>query len=165
MSRLKKSLYGLKQAPKAWYLKLKATLQNWGFVRAISNVSLFIKKTADYVMFVLVYVDDILIIGSNSTTLKSCICDLDTHFALKTLGLVNYFIGFEAFRDNSYIYLTQTKYVGDLLEKAAMADFNPCETPMAAGNSLTDEGESFSNPSLYRTHPYWLIAILNIYSP
>ena len=151
MCKLKKSLYGLKQAPRAWYIKLRVALQLWGFVRAVSDASLFVKKTAGCVLYVLIYVDDILFTGSNNDALQSCIKALDTHFALKTLGSVNYFLGFEAYRDNSGIYLTQTKYVLDLLKKAAMHDSKPCDTPMAVGVSLTDEGELFFNPSLYRT--------------
>ena len=57
-------------------------------------------------LFVLVYVDDILVTGSDSTALHACIQDLDTYFALKTLGSVNYFLGFEAYRDPTGIYLT-----------------------------------------------------------
>lgn len=102
-------------------------------------------------LFVLVYVDDILLTGSDSLALTSCIRNLDTQFALKTLGSVNYFLGFEAYRDTSSLYLTQSKYVIDLLKKAAMSDCKPCSTPIVAGLSLTDEGESFSNPALYRT--------------
>jgi len=99
-------------------------LQSWGFSRATSNASLFIKRTSDYVLFILVYVDDMLLTGSDSMALKSCIADLDTHFALKTLSLVNYFLGFEAFRDTSGLYLTQSKYGLDLLKKANMQDIN-----------------------------------------
>jgi len=93
--RLNKSLYGLKQAPRAWYSKLRVALQSWDFVRSVLDASLFIKRTTSYVLFVLVYVDDILLTRSDPTTLSYCIHDLDTHFALKTLGSVNYFLGFE----------------------------------------------------------------------
>ena len=148
---MKKSLYGLKQAPRAWYTKLKSALQNWGFKRAVSNASLFIKRNSKYVLFVLVYVDDILITGSDSLALQGCIYDLDTYFVLKTLGSVNYFLGFEAYRNSTGIYLTQSKYTLDLLKKASMQDCKPCSTPMTSGISLTDEGEVFTDPSFYRT--------------
>ena len=58
-----------------------------------------------------------LLLGFNSTALWACIQDLDTHFALKTLGSVNYFIGFETYKDHNGIYLTQSTYVLDLLKK------------------------------------------------
>ena len=69
-------------------------------------------------LFVLVYVDDVLVIGLDSLALQGCIHDLNTHFALKTLGSVNYFLGFEAYRNSTSIYLTQSKYTLDLLKKA-----------------------------------------------
>jgi len=99
----------------------------------------------------LVYVDDILITGSNSAALRDCIADLDRSFALKTLGSVNYFLGFEVYRDHTGLYLNQSKYVWYLLENASMQDCKPCSTPMAAGTSLTDDGDLFSQPMLYRT--------------
>jgi len=102
------------------------------------------------VLFILVYVGDILVTGSNSIALQAYIQDLDTHFALKTLGSVNYFLGFEAYRDSTSIYLIQSNYTLDLLKKAAMQDCNPYATPMNLGVSLTDECDLFSKPSLYR---------------
>ena len=97
-------------------------MQNWGFIRAVSDASLFIKSTAKYVLLILVYVDDIFVTGFDPIALQVCIQDLNTHFALKTLGSVNYFLGFEAYKDVSGIYLTQSKYTLDLLKKAAMQD-------------------------------------------
>jgi len=148
--KLKKFLYRLKQAPRAWYTKLRNALQSWGFLRAVSDASLFIKRTSTFVIFILVYVD-ILITGSDFAALQACIHDLDTHFALKTIGSVNYFLGFKAYRDSNGLYLTQSKYVLDLLKKAAMSNCNSCETPFDTVASLTNEGELFANPSLYRT--------------
>ena len=75
--KLKKSIYGLKQAPRACYTKLKTALQAWGFVRLVADASLFIKRSSSAVLFLLVYVDDILVTGSDSTALQQCIHDLD----------------------------------------------------------------------------------------
>ena len=102
-------------------------------------------------LFLLVYVDDILVTGSDSTALQQCIHDLDKHFALETLGSVNYFLGFEAHRDKIGLYLTQSKYTIDLLTKAGMNDCKSCDTPVNLAVSFTDEGELFLDPSLYRT--------------
>lgn len=68
--KLRKSLYGLKQAPRAWYTKLCQALQGWGFIQSVFDASLFIKGTTKAVLLLLVYVDDILVIGSNSSALK-----------------------------------------------------------------------------------------------
>ena len=126
--KLKKSLYRLKQAPRAQYTKLRSALQSWGFSRSVSDASLFIKHSGTTMLFLLVYVDDILVMGSDPSALQTCIQDLDDHFALKALGSVNYFRGFEAYRDTEGMYLTQSKYTLDLLKKASMQDCSPCNT-------------------------------------
>ena len=149
--RLRKSLHGLKQTPCTWYNKLKEALIKWGIIRSVSDASLFIKQTDEYVLFVLVYVDDILLTGCNSAALNACIHDLDHHFSLKTLGAVNYFLRFEVYRNKTGLYLSQTKYIVDLLKKAWMEDCKPCDTPMTAGLSLTNEAEEFPNPVVYKT--------------
>lgn len=122
-----------------------------GFKKVVSDASLFIKRTSCYVVFVLVYVDDILVTGSDSVALQACIHDLDKNFALKTFGSVNYFLGFEVFRNSTGLYLTQSKYTMDLLKKATMDNCKSCPTPMTSGLSLTDEGVLFFEPSFYRT--------------
>lgn len=63
---------------------------------------------------VLIYVDDILITGTDQSQVNQLISDLNKSFALKTLGLVNYFLGFEAYSR------TQAKYIQDLLVKTKM---------------------------------------------
>jgi len=62
------------------------------------DASLFIKRTTEFVLFILVYVDNILLTSSDLTALKSYIHDLDTHFVIKTLGPISYSLGFEAYK-------------------------------------------------------------------
>ena len=86
MCKLQKALYGLKQAPQAWFDKLKQALLSWGFKGLVSDNSLFIFNHKGDMIFLLVYVDDILITGKNSTLIKQVMDDLNKTFALKTLG-------------------------------------------------------------------------------
>ncbi|KAL5766682.1 hypothetical protein ACOSP7_017299 [Xanthoceras sorbifolium] len=109
--RLKKALYGLKQALRAWFNKLKTALLSWGFSNSKSDVSLFIKRAGSVLLYVLIYVDDILITGTDLKQIHHTIFLLNSKFALKTLGSVGYFLGFEAFMNSQGIYLTQTKYI------------------------------------------------------
>ena len=103
-------------------------------------------------LLLLVYVDDILIIGESQDDMQQIIKDLQIQFALKTLGSVNYFLGFEVTQTSSGLHLSQSKYAADLLQKANMAEAKPCPTPMCLSNNFsTIDSELFSQPSLYRT--------------
>lgn len=115
--KLTKALHGFKQAPRAWFDHLQGTLLNWGFVSSKSDVLLFIYKTGRVLILVLVYVDDILITDNKSTAITKLVTDLHRIFALKDLGSLHYFLGIEAFRDTTGLYLSQSKYVADLLKK------------------------------------------------
>lgn len=150
--RLKKSLYGLRQAPRAWFDKLSSTLHNFGFVTAKSDPSLFIKKTHHSIVYILVYVDDIIVTGSNSRELDALITSLHNQFALKDLGPLHYFLGIQVTPTaHGGLLLTQTKYVNDLLHRCKMQDAKPVSTPMAASTKLTNDGSDyFDDPHLYR---------------
>ena len=103
--KLRKFLHGHKRAPRTSYTKLKTTFKCWGFHNAVSDAYLFIRRVQSVVLFILVYVDDILVIGFNSALLQSFAHDLDATFSLKTLSSVSYYVGSEDHR-NSSLYLT-----------------------------------------------------------
>ncbi|KAH9741041.1 retrovirus-related pol polyprotein from transposon RE2 [Citrus sinensis] len=150
--KLTKALYGLKQAPRAWYDRLKASLIQWGFVTSKSDTSLFVHHVAGEIIVALIYVDDILITGSNSLLVEKVIHQLGAEFALKDLGEFNYFLGLDVTPNVDGLHLSQTKYIGDLLKKAQMVNCKGCSTPMSSTEKLVkDKGEVFENPSLYRS--------------
>lgn len=150
--RLRKSLYGLRQAPRAWFDKLKFTLLKLGFVAAKSDSSLFIRKTSDSLLYLLVYVDDIILTGSNSEEVAKFVTLLHTQFALKDLGPLSYFLGIHVTpTTGGGLILHQTKYISDLLAKVNMHISKPQATPMVAGTKLLDSGSaSFDDPHFYR---------------
>ncbi|KAH9695297.1 hypothetical protein KPL71_022712 [Citrus sinensis] len=148
--QLTKALYGLKQAPRAWYDRLKSSLLQWGFIASKSDTSLFIHHVAEDIVVILIYADDILIIGSSSKLVEGVINKLGIEFALKDLGEFNYFLGLEVTPSVEGLHLSQTKYIGDLLKKAQMLDCKGCQTPMSSTEKLIkDKGAVFENPSLY----------------
>ncbi|XP_061337462.1 uncharacterized mitochondrial protein AtMg00810-like [Gastrolobium bilobum] len=114
---------------------------------------MFVSFTATATTYVLVYVDDILITGSNSTAISSLITTLNSTFALKDLGKLHYFLGIEAHSlQTGGLHLTQSKYVSDLLKKANMADAKPMPSPMISGQKLSStDGSPFRDPVLYRS--------------
>ena len=104
--RLHKVLYGLKQAPRAWFEKLHQVLLSFGFVSAKSDQSLFLRFTLSHITYFLVYVDDILIIVSDTTAITSLIAQLNLEFSLKDLEEVHYFLGIQVSHTNNGLHLS-----------------------------------------------------------
>jgi histone deacetylase 1/2 len=148
--KLSKAIYGLKQAPRAWFDSLKNALLRWGFQNTKSDSSLFILKEKDHITFLLIYVDDIIVTGSNTIFLEAFIKQLNVVFSLKDLGNLHYFLGIEVHRDASGMYLKQSKYIGDLLKKFHMEKASSCPTPMVTGKQFTVEGEKMEDPTVFR---------------
>nr|KYP32235.1 hypothetical protein KK1_047128 [Cajanus cajan] len=151
--KLHKAIYGLKQAPHAWFDKLKATLFQLNFQISKCDPSLFVYSHDNNVIYILVYVDDIIITGNNSSVLKNIISQLNSAFSLKNLGRLDYFLGIEV-KSNSdgSLTLTQSKYIRDLLNRTNMEDSNPISSPMISGCKLSKRGsKNFLDVSLYRS--------------
>ncbi|CAL9003928.1 unnamed protein product [Prunus brigantina] len=108
------------------------------------------KSVADTVTFILVYVDDILITGSSSAVCKQLIGELSALFLVKDLSTLHYFLGLEAHRDASGLFLSQTKYIFDLLQKIAMVGAKPYSSPTSAVRLDATSGEPLSNPTEFR---------------
>ena len=84
--KLDKALYSLKQAPRAWYSRLSQKLQDIGFQASKADTSLFFYKKGDITIFLLIYVDDIIVTSSSSDAVDALIQDLKKDFALKDQG-------------------------------------------------------------------------------
>ncbi|GJV04766.1 putative RNA-directed DNA polymerase [Tanacetum coccineum] len=148
---LHKSLYGLKQAPRAWFERLSKALFDLGFKGSKTDPSLFIYSRGDTLLYILVYVDDIIVTGNNKGTIDNIICQLGSAFALKDLGPLNYFLGIEIVPHVSDILLSQKKYILELLQSAGLSNCNPVSSPMVTSSSLSlDDSTVFSNPVKYR---------------
>jgi hypothetical protein len=85
--RLKKSLYGLKQAPHAWYSWFTSFLLSLGFAEAKFDTSLFVFRRSSDTVYLLLYVDDIILIASSTELLHRTISALQWEFVMKDLGL------------------------------------------------------------------------------
>ena len=151
--KLHKAIYGLKQAPRAWFDKLKSTLISLGFKGSKCDSSLFIYSNHDVTVYMLVYVDDIIVTGTSSTFIKQLISNLHSKFSLTQLGQLDYFLGIEVHHlSDGSLHLTQSKYIRDLLLHAGMAEAKPISSPMVTGCKLTKHGsDHFGEPTLYRS--------------
>jgi histone deacetylase 1/2 len=90
---LDKALYGLKQAPPAWYARRSAKLLDLGFNASKADTSLFYFNKGEVTVFVLVYVDDIIVASSTQEATEGLLRSLKKDFALKDLGELHYFLG------------------------------------------------------------------------
>uniref|UniRef100_A0A2N9E6L3 Integrase catalytic domain-containing protein n=1 Tax=Fagus sylvatica TaxID=28930 RepID=A0A2N9E6L3_FAGSY len=122
--KLQKALYGLKQAPRAWFSSLSTRLIALGFHGSRSDSSLFIYKDSGITMYVLIYVDDIIITCSKPPTIDAFLHSLTTDFAVKDLGNLNFFLGVEVIPNSQGAMLSQQRYILDLLTCTKMVDAN-----------------------------------------
>lgn len=151
--KLDKALYGLKQAPRAWFERLAEVLSNLGFHSSRCDQSLFTRTHGAEILYILVYVDDIIITGNSTTQISKTIATLNKEFSLKDLGTLSYFLGIQVhLRPTGELILSQGKYIRDLLKKAGMSTAKGTNTPMVTGLKLYKDGEHvFSDPHKYRS--------------
>ena len=111
---VKSSLYGLKQAPRAWYEKLTEHLLKLYFEHFdLDDATLFINKVGRFVMYLVVYVDDLLMTRNNESYIASIKKYLKKIFEMKDMGHLHYYFGIEVTQHPKYIFLSQKKYVGE----------------------------------------------------
>ncbi|XP_050154870.1 uncharacterized mitochondrial protein AtMg00810-like [Malus sylvestris] len=150
--QLHKSLYGLKQAPRAWNEKFITFLPSLGFISTYADSSLFVQHTGSSIVVLLLYVDDIILTGNSSLAIIAVIDALTKEFDLKDLGQLHYFLGIQVIQQSNGLFLSQAKYIKDLLAKTDMEDSKPCATPCLPYNRLVlDDGKPYNNPGLYRS--------------
>ena len=150
--KLHKSLYGLKQAPRAWNDRFTQFLPSLGFATTYSDSSLFVKHVGPHIVVLLLYVDDIIITGSASAAILQVIQALTTEFDITDLGSLHYFLGIQITHTSTGLFLSQSKYVEDLLLKSEMVDAKPCDTPcLPYHRLLKEDGEPYPNPTVYRS--------------
>nr|GEV18255.1 retrovirus-related Pol polyprotein from transposon TNT 1-94 [Tanacetum cinerariifolium] len=148
---LHKSLYGLKQAPHAWFERRSKALFDLGFKGSKMDTSLFIYSRGDTLLYILIYVDDIIVTCNNKGTINNIICQLGYSFALKDLRPLNYFLDIEIVSHVSGILLSQKKYILELLQSVGLSNCNLMSSPMVTSSSLSlDDSTAFSNPIKYR---------------
>ncbi|KAI5336302.1 hypothetical protein L3X38_015569 [Prunus dulcis] len=149
--KLHKALYGLKQAPRAWFHRISTFLLSTGFTQSRADASLFTYHHAHHTIFLLLYVDDIVITGSHSGFLQQFISALGCEFEIKDLGALSYFLGLQVTTSNGCLHLSQLQYAHDLLKRSHMLDCKPTSTPLAAKISLSaSDGDLLSSPTSYR---------------
>lgn len=150
--RLRKALYGLKQAPRAWFKRFATYLISLGFLSCKSDTSLFVYNRGTTTAYLLLYVDDIVLTASSPSALSTIVSALCREFDMKDLGSLHYFLGISVTRNSSGLFLSQQKYLLDILDRAHMSACNPCTTPSDTKAKLSAEsGPLIADPTEYRS--------------
>ena len=110
MLRLRKALYGLRQAPRAWNSKLDATLASLSFSKCATEHALYGKSTKHGRLIVGVYVDDLIITGSEQRDIDDFKREMKGRFRMSDLGLLTYDLGIEVEQGRDAITLRQSSY-------------------------------------------------------
>ncbi|KAL6326828.1 hypothetical protein AAG906_011005 [Vitis piasezkii] len=150
--RLRRSLYGLKQSPRAWFSRFSSVVQEFGMLRSTADHSVFYHHNSlGQCIYLVVYVDDIVITGSDQDGIQKLKQHLFTHFQTKDLGKLKYFLGIEIAQSSFGVVLSQRKYALDILEETGMLDCKPVDTPMDPNVKLVPgQGEPLGDPGRYR---------------
>jgi hypothetical protein len=101
--------------------------------------TLFVKKVEKIVLYVVIYVDDLLIIGNNESYIASAKKELKKGFKMTDLGHLHYYLGIEVIQNPKYVFISQNKYIEELLNKFAMVECNHVSTPVKHNLKLTSK--------------------------
>jgi Reverse transcriptase (RNA-dependent DNA polymerase) len=141
--KLRRSLYGLKQAPRNWYKKFESFMSDNNFMKTNSDNCVFVKRYSSInFIILLLYVDDMLVIGSDLRKIKALKERLGSEFAMKDLGAAKQILGMRITRNRKdrKIWLSQEKYIEKVLERFNMAKCKPVTTPLASHFKLINDG-------------------------
>ncbi len=122
--RLRRSLYGLKQAPRAWFERFASVVTAAGFSPSVHDPALFIHLSPRGRTLLLLYVDDMIITGDDPEYIAFVKARLSEQFLMSDLGPLRYFLGIEVSSTSDGFFISQEKYIQDLLARAALV--SPC---------------------------------------
>ncbi|GJU00110.1 putative ribonuclease H-like domain-containing protein [Tanacetum coccineum] len=150
--KVEKALYGLHQDPRAWYETFSTCLLDNGFQRGQIDKTLFIKRVKSDILLVQVYVDDI-----NFGFTKKELCTefeklMHKKFQMSSMGKLTFFLGLQVTQKDDGIFISQDKYVNEILKKFGFSTVKTVSTPMGTSKPLMkDENAEDIDVHLYRS--------------
>ena len=139
--QVKRSIYGLKQASRSWNIKFDQAIKSFGFEQNLDESCVYKKHQDEVVMFLVLYVDDILLIGNDIGVMSSVKVWLSSQFDTKDLGEANFILGIKLWRDckNKMLDLSQAGYIDKVLERFSMQNSKKGLLPFRHGVPLSDD--------------------------
>ena len=139
--RLKRSIYGLKQASHLWYLKFDKIVTSFGFIENKFDQCVYIKVSGSKFIFMVLYVDDIVLASSDVNLLNDTKRLLFANFDMKDLGEASFVLGIEIYHDRSQnlLGLSRRAYIDRVLKRFNMQMCKACDVPIMKGDKLSNE--------------------------
>jgi hypothetical protein len=139
--KLKKSIYGLKHAFRQWYIKFHKVITSFGFIENLVDQCIYLKVSGSKVIFLVLYVDDILLASNDLGLLHETKQLLSQSFEMKDLGEASYVIGIEIHRDKQQkiLRLSQRAYIEKVLERFKMSDCKFSVAPISKGERFSKD--------------------------
>lgn len=130
--KLKKALYGLKESAKRWNSAFTQYVSSLNFQQSDNDSCLFYKRSTEGTVYLLLYVDDIILTGDNKNLLTETKKHLQAKFEMKDKGILKHFLGFEIEydREQGQVAISQKRYIEKLLKKFNMEGVNPKSVPI-----------------------------------
>jgi hypothetical protein len=139
--KLRKSIYGLKQASRQWYIKFHKVITSYGFIENLVDQCIYLKVSGSKVIFLVLYVDDILLASNDLGLLHETKRFLSQNFEMKDLGEASYVIGIEIHRDRKQriLKLSQKAYIEKVLERFRLKNCNGSVAPIIKGDRFSND--------------------------
>ena len=160
--KLKKALYGLKQAPRAWFAKLDHYLQQEGFKKGVVGRNLYMKMDKEKLLITLVYVDDLIFARNDEEMSHEFALNMSKKFEMSMIGELSYFLGLQISQTSTGMFISQAKYLKDMLKRYGMEDCAPMSTPMTTDCKLSKDDDTPHRCNSLQINN-WSSPILNYY--
>lgn len=148
--QLLKSLYGLHQAPLQWFLKLKVTLNGFGYNQTRTEETIFLKSVQhqgnEILVYILIYVDDLIFFSSDESVIDEATNELLSTFEGSNDGEVSWYLGVSVEKNDRFTNLSQTAYIDSILEEHGMQNCSSSDTPMSKSFHTDVIRENASQP-------------------
>lgn len=150
--RLRRSIYGLKQSARCWNKRLDAVLKTMGFEQSTADTCLYTKKVNGKMVYLLVYVDDILVGCEDDSEIELVYKQLKKYFDMTDLGDLSYFLGMEVEKEANGYSVSLRGYIDRVVDKFGLRDAKGAKTPMDTGYvKEEDKSSALSDGKQYRS--------------
>ncbi|CAL4187015.1 unnamed protein product, partial [Meganyctiphanes norvegica] len=150
--KLNKGLYGLKQSGFLWNDMIVNFFKSLNLTQSQNDMCLFVRIQNDEKLFVILYVDDLIVVASSMTILTEFKSKFSKKFKVKDMGQIRWFLGMQFVVSNSHISINQSLYTQNILQRFNMSDCNPRNIPcdLSVYSLLTTESEPCEDPTAFR---------------